>query len=247
VLVAEGSPLHAALDALARDGRCVFFAGLPGTGKSLLIRELALLAHAQGRGIRAAIARWHQRHAGSSDLLIGETPFIGHRLIALARPTPDDAEPVLASATTRFVIPVPSRALRAHMEAERERRAREPQHPREREDAPPQVLRALWVELLGAAVALGLHDPRVVDPLPYDPAIYRRVYERLLIRRHAEALGLHDRLPTAGTSSYDLRIPWTDVVPTTADVTDFIRSVEADYPAAGALQGEIEGWYRVAL
>ena len=284
MLIVEDSPLFAVLDALVRDARLVFFAGLPGTGKSLLIRELAHLAHAQGRRIhllqwdvarppfeaseagrrypldhgvthgvirlavgrwaRAAVARWHTQHPGEGDLLIGETPFIGHRLIELARPTADDAEPLLMDPATRFVIPVPSRALRAHLEAERERRAREPKHPREREDAPPQVLQALWRELLGAAVALGLHDP-AAGTTPYDPAIYRRVYERLLIRRHAEALGMHERLPAADVSAYDFRIAWTDLTPTSDDVAHFIRAVEADYPHASGLQRELDGWYRV--
>ena len=106
---------------LARDARLVFFAGLPGTGKSLLLHQLAHLAHARGRRIhllqwdvarpvfeaseaglrypqdggvthgvirlavgqwaRTAVARWHARHRGLEHLLIGETPFIGHRLI----------------------------------------------------------------------------------------------------------------------------------------------------------------------
>jgi hypothetical protein len=285
MLIAEDSPLFAALDALARDARLVFFAGLPGTGKSLLIRELAHLAHGQrrrihllqwdvarppfeaseagrrypldegvthgvirlavGRWARTAVARWHAQHSGEQDLLIGETPFIGHRLIELARPAPDDAELVLTDPATRFVIPVPSRALRAHLEAERERRTREPQHPREREDAPPQVLQALWRELLGAAVALGLNDP-AADAIPYDPAIYRRVYERLLIRRHAEALGLHERLPAADVSAYDFRIPWTDLTPTSDDAAHFIHAVEADHPHASGLQRELDGWYRVS-
>jgi hypothetical protein len=284
-LVAEDSPLFATLAALARDARLVFFAGLPGTGKSLLIRELAHLAHGQGRRIhllqwdvarppfeaskagrryplddgvthgvirlavgrwaRAAVARWHAQHPGEQDLLIGETPFIGHRLIELARPATDDAELVLTDTATRFVIPVPSRALRAHLEAERERRAREPKHPREREDAPPQVLQALWRELLGAAVALGLHDP-TADAIPYDPAIYRRVYERLLIRRHAGALGLHERLPAADVSAYDFRIAWTDLAPTADEAAHFIRAVEADYPRASGLQRELDGWYRMS-
>src|SRR5439155_14170749 len=45
VVVPEGSPLFETLAALARDARLVFFAGLPGTGKSLLIHQLAHLAH----------------------------------------------------------------------------------------------------------------------------------------------------------------------------------------------------------
>ena len=51
MLIDEGSPLFAALATLAADARLVFLAGLPGTGKSLLIRELAHLAHARGRRI----------------------------------------------------------------------------------------------------------------------------------------------------------------------------------------------------
>ena len=47
----EGSPLFETLAALARDARLVFFAGLPGTGKSLLIHQLAHLAHGRGRHV----------------------------------------------------------------------------------------------------------------------------------------------------------------------------------------------------
>src|SRR5882724_4318867 len=162
VLLSEGSPLLAALSALARDARCAFFAGLPGTGKSLLIHQLAHLPHARGRRIRLlqwdvarpafeasaagrrypqeagvthglirvavgrwtrpALARWHAEHP-ASDVLIGETPFVGHRLIELARSIDDAAEPLLASPATRFVIPVPSASLRRHLESERARRA----------------------------------------------------------------------------------------------------------------------------
>ena len=48
-LVAAADPqLYARLQRLARAQRLVFFAGLPGTGKSLLSHQLAHLAHAMG-------------------------------------------------------------------------------------------------------------------------------------------------------------------------------------------------------
>ena len=286
LITSEESPLFAVLAVLARDARLVFFAGLPGTGKSLLIHQLAHLAHARerrihllqwdvarpvfeasgpgqrypqergvthgvirlavGRWARAALARWHARHPGFEDMLIGETPFIGHRLIELARPHRDEAESVLSAEWTRFVIPVPSQALRAHLEAERARRAREPLHRREQEDAPPEVLRDLWRQLVGVARALGVADPpaRSDEDVPYDPAIYRRVYERLLAHRHARALPLDTRLPAGDISAYDFRIPTVDVVPTEADAARSIRDVEATYPDPGVLQREIDGWYR---
>ena len=56
VLLSQGSALLAGLRDLARDARCVFFAGLPGTGKSLLIHQLAHLAHARGR--RVHLLQW---------------------------------------------------------------------------------------------------------------------------------------------------------------------------------------------
>jgi hypothetical protein len=279
VLIDEASPLFAALATLARDARLVFFAGLPGTGKSLLIREFAHLAHARGRAIhllqwdvarpvfeaseagrpypqiegvthglirlavgrwaRAAVARWHAQHPAGQNLLIGETPFIGHRLVELARPERDDAEPVLTAPTTRFVIPVPSSALREHVEAERERRARAPLHPREREDAPPHVLRALWAEVAAAAGALGIAS----GAAGYDPTVYQRLYERLLVRRHAQALPVDTRLPTADVSAYDLRVPSVDLVPTAAETVRYIGEAAARHPLAADVRRAIDGWY----
>lgn len=139
----------------------VFVAGLPGTGKSLLIHQLAHVAGAAGRVIhllqwdvarpvfeasdagrrypmvdgvthpivrkavglwsRRALAGWQRRHPGAEHLLIGETPFVGHRLIELARCADDAAEPVLSAATCRFVIAVPSVEVRRFVEAERDR------------------------------------------------------------------------------------------------------------------------------
>src|SRR5262245_21547475 len=99
--------------------RMVFFAGLPGTGKSLLVHQLAhfarardrsvhllqwdvarpvfeasaagqrypladgvthpLIRKAAGRWVRRAVARWSESHPGREHLLVGETPFVGHR------------------------------------------------------------------------------------------------------------------------------------------------------------------------
>ncbi len=290
-LILGASPLRDALDALARDARLVFLAGLPGTGKSLLIHQLGQLAHGHGRAVhllqwdvarpvfeasapgrrypqedgvthgvvrlavgrwaRAAVARWHARHDGAPAILIGETPFVGHRLVELARPEPDAAEAVLAAPGTRFVIPVPSRELRRHLAAERERRARSPLHPREREDAPPAVLEGLWQELVAVAGALGIASgaaggtgERAAAP-PYDPAIYQAVYERLLAHRHAQALPVTTRLPAEGLSPYDLGIPAADLVPTEAEAAAAVQEVEARLTDPEAVRRAIEGWYRV--
>ena len=280
ILLSQGSTLLAGLQRLARDARCVFFAGLPGTGKSLLIHQLAHLASANGRRVhllqwdvarpafeasaagrrypqdhgvthgmiriavgrwaRPAIARWDATQP-SSALLIGETPFVGHRFIDLARSFDDAAERVLSSAATRFVIPVPSRSLRRHLEAERARRAAAPVHDREREDAPPDVLRGVWRELVGVAAALGI--ARIADDADYDPEVYRAVYERLLARRHAEALALDEQLPTRGVSAYEFGSPTTDLTPSEADTARFIDEAEHEYADPAALARAVARWF----
>lgn len=285
IIVAVDAPLHRALDKLAHSGRVVCFAGLPGTGKSLMIHQLAHLAYLRGRKVsllqwdtarplfeaseagkrypqvdgvthgmirvavgrwaRHAIARWHTQRACDDWLLIGETPFVGHRLVELARPADDAAEPVLSLETCRFVVPVPSRAVRQHMEAERERRTREPQHEREKEDAPPHVLRELWQQLTQVAATLGIapQPAGCGTQVPYDPDVYRNVYLRVLGRRHAQVLPLDVILPASGLSAYDFKVARDELLPGEADIARCLCEAEQAFPDGAALAHEIEHWY----
>jgi len=285
VIAPAGSPLHDALVELAEGARMAFFAGLPGTGKSLCIHQLAHLAHARGRRVhllqwdvarppfethpagraypidrgvthgvirlavgrwaRAAIVRWSAAHVGSEHLLIGETPFIGNRLVELARRIDDAAEPLLAAPSARFAVPVPSAAVRAHIESERVRRAAAPLHDREREDAPPEVMRDLWRRLRAAAVLLGLAPrlpPSDTDP-PYDPAIYAAVYLALLTHRHARQLPLTTILPASHLSPYDLHVPRTDLIPAPDEIPHFIAQAATLAPDPATLNRLLDTWY----
>jgi hypothetical protein len=270
--------LHARLERLARGSRMIFVAGLPGTGKSLLIHQLAHLAVAAGRVVhllqwdvarpvfeasaagrrhpmvdgvtdpivrravglwaRRAVAAWARRHPGAAPLLIGEAPLVGSRLIELARPMDDEAEPLLAAATSRFVIAVPSVAVRRFVEAERERRVARPLNAREREDAPPAVLRALWRELVDVARCLAVPVPGG-DDVPYDPAVYRAVYERLLRHRHVDALALETVLAVRDRSVYDFSVAREDVVPGEAEASAAVREAEARGAA------DVDRWWAV--
>jgi hypothetical protein len=265
------------LESLA-GGRMVFFAGLPGTGKSLLVHQLAHLAAARrrqlsllqwdvarprfeaspsgqrypladgvthavirkaaGLWIRHALVEWTTRHPEPRHMLVGETPFVGGRFVELARPAADAAEALLAAPTCRFVIAVPSPEVRAFLESERERRAEKPLHPREREDAPPRVLRDLWRELAEVGGRLGLPSPT-----SYDPLVYRRVYEGVLRHRHVDVVTLDVILPTEKLSVYDFAVAPLDLVPTLAETETFIHEVERRYPDAGALEDEVERWW----
>ena len=278
-VVARGDrALEARLRRLAQR-RLVFLAGLPGTGKSLVVHQLAHLAAEAGRRVhllqwdvarpvfeaspagrryplrdgvthavirkaaglwvRQAVVAWNERHPGPEPILIGETPFAGGRFVELARPLDDGAEADLTSASCRFVIAVPSRAVRRFLEAERARRSDHPLHPREREDAPPRVLRDLWRELAQIAGRLGIGEPSD----DYDPAVYRRVYETILRHRNVESLPLEVILPTETLSVYDFAVDPPNLVPTDDETRVFVAAVERRYPDPTVLEREIEGWW----
>jgi len=283
LVLAVGSPLHAALAALAATARVVVVAGLPGTGKSLLIHQLAQLAHGTARNVsllqwdvarpavegspaaraypashgvthgmvRVAVGRWARGAIAAWDsgrpadaLLIVEAPLVGHRLVELGRPTADAAEPLLSGPRTRFIVPVPSRTLRAHLEAERGRRALAPRHPREREDAPPDVLRDLWWQLARLAAALGLAAlPPGTEDLPYDPAIYAAVYAHVLRRRHVEVLTMDAVLPAGALSPYDFGVPVEDLRPAPEEAPGLVDAAAREWADPQELATAIERWY----
>lgn len=262
------------------------FAGLPGTGKSLFIHQVAHLAAASGRTVhllqwdvvrplfeaapsglrypmrrgethsvirkavgfwvREALVRWHHGFPGSGHLLIGETPLVGNRFIELAHRLDDAAEPLLSSGSCRFVIPVPSTGVRQFLEAERDRRLRQPAHAREREDAPPHLLRQLWGELVDIAPRCGIDTAREgTSPVPYDPALYERIYRRILRHRHTESLEVEKPLPSASISVYEFAISTHEVVPSPDEAAGAIERVERQYPDLDTLQQEIDRWYEV--
>ncbi len=289
LVIGDDRALAERLGELSRH-RMVFFAGLPGTGKSLLVHQLAHLASSRGRQIhllqwdvarpafeaspagrrypvvhgvthvvvrkaaglwvRHALVDWHRRHAEPEHFMIGETPFVGGRFVDLARRADDPAEALLAGPSCRFAVAVPSREVRRFLEGERERRAAAPLHDREREDAPPSVLRALWREIVEVARRLGISAANRAPSegaagIPYDPDVYAEVYAAVLRHRNAEVVALDTILPTSKLSVYDFAVPPTDLVPTEAEAQKFIADVEQRYEVQGTLEREIERWWEV--
>lgn len=206
-----------------------------------------VIRKAVGFWVRHAIVAWDRAHPERDHLLIGETPFIGGRLIELARPASDAAEALLHHPACVFAIPVPSREVRQHLERERTRRASRPQHEREREDAPPDLMRELWRELVGVAQALGVVAtalPSGID-VPYDPTIYQHVYESVLKHRRVEVIAVDAVLPTDRVSAYDFAVAHDDVVPSAEDAERSIHEVETQYPELANLARELARWYVV--
>src|SRR5262249_34943951 len=155
------------------------------------------------------------------QILIGETPFVGSRFVELAQRWDDPTERLLTSRSCRFVIAVPSRDVRRFLEGERERRAVNPLHPRERGDAPASVLRDLWRDLMIVAGCLGIIAPPQSSegPPPYAPDVYQRVYEAVLRHRNVETVNLDVILPTTRFSVYDFAVPPVSLIPSETDIS----------------------------
>jgi hypothetical protein len=200
---------------------------------------------ALGRWARQALVAWHQQHPEPQAMLIGETPFIGHRFIELARVCDDAAEGLLRQEACVFVIPVPTLQVRDRIETERRRRISAPVHAQEREDAPPPVLQALWHELARLAPYLGVKSAVAGAQPPYDPAVYHGVYQAVLKHRHVEVLWCETVLPTTTFSVYDYAVERHHITPSAAEVQCFIQAVEQDYPEGQALQKTLARWYLV--
>jgi hypothetical protein len=278
LILPAGSRAHRMLSEAVQSCKAVVFAGLPGVGKTLLLQQTALLAHAAGRPlyllqwdiarqafetpeilarypevegtthaairraagfwVRGAVANWAAAHAGDDALLLGEAPFVGNRLIELARREADAAESFLAARSTLFIIPAPTLAVRRAIEATRQREIEQPLHARETANAPPNVLTLLMQELRAAGAALGV--PGVRSEGGYDPEVYTAVYSRLLEHRQARALAIDECWPVVA-SPYELDVGVTELQPTPAEVADALARVEA--LGAVELQRAVRQWY----
>ena len=272
------SLLHRKFAQLIEGADLVFFAGLPGVGKSLLLQQMTLMALAAGRRVtllqwdvarqpfetpryplangathplviratgtwlRRALLDWDARAKKPADMLIGEVPLNGGRFMEIAWSIADEAESLLRDERAQFLIPVPSRPVRALIEAKRARSIAEPQHENEAHDAPPDLLRALWLDVYRVGVALGL-APATTSDAPYSPAVYGAVYRHLLQHRQAQVLPIDEPLqPTASVYAQAEPLPFLQA--TAAQAESIFADLEASMRPDAAIAAA-DNWYVV--
>ncbi len=195
---------------------------------------------AVGLWARQSIKTWHDKHQNEADILIGEVPLIGNRLIELVQKQDDAAEVILASKETLFVLPVPSKRIRKLIEEARAKSINQPQHERENADAPPNVLDLLWQDLQELAVQLKLSQ---TNKASYDPMIYAGVYEQLMKHRHQLTLHVDENLKPNG-SVYDLNNIRSELAASPEEVKTILDYIEQSYTPE-ELEYSVATWFSV--
>ena len=187
----------------------------------------------------AAVQAWHETHPAPHQLLIGELPLIGNRLIELVEPIDDAVERLLNDEQTLFVVPVPSWEVREVIEKTRKRTLADPQNEQEKLDAPPNVLQAMWQEVNGLARQIGL--TKASPQTPYNPYIYGGVFEALLQHRPTKLL-LIDEVLRPSRSVYELDVLAGILQPSAKEASATMSHVESQYTYT-ELADRVQNWH----
>jgi len=199
-----------------------------------------VIRRAAGLWVRQAVAGWFNRHGEGPDLLIVEAPLIGGRFSELARVEHDAAEPFLAGGATQFLIPQPSREVRAAIHGARSRETAEHRHALDSKNAPPPLVDALWQQILDTADSLGV--PRNRSDCGYSPELYFAVYRRLLRHRHAVAVPVRE-VVALDHSPHALHGLTRELSPAAHEATRLIALIEAT--GVEAAIRATENWHAV--
>ena len=186
---------------------------------------------AVGLWVRDGVRQWHEAHPDRAHMLIGEPPLAGHRLIELAQQKDDEAEALLSGPESRFLVPVPSREVRATIEAARGRSIANPRHDRESADAPPNVMQDDWREIW-----LRSQQIRRVqasgDAPSFDPEAYADVYRHLLRHRRTTFVPV-DLVLTPTGSVYDLHVVASELAASPTEVQRCMEQAESSQVTGG--------------
>lgn len=201
-----------------------------------------LIRKAAGLWGRRALARWLAENTDPTGMIVGEVPIIGNRFSEFIQAQPDQLVPALASEETKFIYPVPTKGLRANLEAIRRSTFANPRNPDEARDAPPSTMELAWRLTCAKAAELGLISEANIHS-PYEEMIYVRFFEHLLQHRNAIRIGVDTIYSNAG-SAHDLDANVLELSASSDEVKYALAEVETTFSAEAAAR-EVENWYRV--
>jgi hypothetical protein len=266
LLIPQTSSIFRWLEELLKNARIVFFAGLPGTGKSLFINQLAHLVGKDVTLLQWDVARPHFE-AAPTGRKYPQVNGVTHGLIRVAAgrwarhavgrhregfligETPlignrfmeltrplSDDAEAVLTAPTTRFV-IPVPSKDVRRHAESER-ARRFQNPMHprEKEDAPPHVMAGSYGRLMEAAA-ALNLPSSKE---YDPEAYAGVYRHLLRRRNVAVLPIDEILPTSSSSAYRFSIPTRDLVPTPDEAEQFLRETESNFD-----ERRLDQWFRL--
>jgi len=174
------------------------------------------------------------------DLLLIEAPLVGHRFIELAKIQADDAlEHFLKSEEFQMLIPIPSKKVRAKIEADRIRQVSE--DAKTWMGAKPSVMLLLWKMICVIANEFGKNISMEGQP-PYDPKIYEFVFRKILQHRHFTPLNIDEIYEVNFENEADLHNTGS-LAPSGKVANEYAAELRKKYAGMEEIDAIVNGWY----
>ncbi len=193
-----------------------------------------------GNWLMDTVKEWLADNAATNGLLLIEAPLVGHRFIELAKIQEDAAlENFLKSSDFQVLVPIPSKKVRAKIEADR--KAQIAEAATTWVGAKPSVMLLLWKMICGIANEMGQYISMEGQP-PYDPAIYEFVFRKILQHRHFIPLHVEEIFSIDVFDEKDLHNTGS-LAADEKTANQYSAAIAALYPTNAALNEVVNGWY----
>ncbi len=193
-----------------------------------------------GKWLIDTIKDWLKSHTSDEELLLIEAPLVGHRFIEVATIQEDTfLENFFRSPAFQIIVPIPSRRVRAKIEADRS--AQISDDAKVWSGAKPSVMLMLWKMVCGIANEFGRTIPMEGQP-PYDPEIYEFVFAKILQYRHFIPLHINEIYPIVIVNESELH----DTGSLAADAitaNEYAKAIANQYPDLEEIDLVVNGWY----
>lgn len=193
-----------------------------------------------GAWLLDTIKSWLKNTQHSENLLLIEAPLVGHRFIELAKIQSDKSlEDFFSSPAFQFLVPIPSKKVRAKIEGDRSAQIAE--DAKTWTGAKPSVMLMIWKMVCGIANKFGQNIPMEGQPT-YDPKIYEFVFNKILQHRHFTPLPIDEIYPVSVENEADLHA--TGSLAANEEVADkYAAQILSQYSNLADIDTVVADWY----
>jgi len=194
-----------------------------------------------GFWLTEVVADWIRNHDVENDFLVIEAPLVGHRFIEIMQVQEDsDIESFLASEKMKVLVPIPSREVR--MKIEEARMVQVDEGAQSWMGAKPSVMLLIWKELCELANDLGKNIDVSGQP-PYDPEVYKFVFQRVLQNRHFVPIIIDEIFEINVQDEKELHDTGS-LMPNLTTANSIGEQIKVLYPDLSQIDLLVNNWYK---